>query len=88
MLERFMIECTRKETNREVTPEDSLEESSPILKAVSFYSQREQLSRVVEEHVLLSKGKKQGRKPSSNEAQRIAIHQNIHLSQEDITAHS
>ena len=41
MLERFMIECAWKEANGEVPTKDLLDESSPILKAISFFSQRE-----------------------------------------------
>ena len=88
MLERFTIECARKEANGEVPTKDPLDDSSPILKAISFFSQREQLSIVVEEHASSSKSKKRGRKPSNNEGHGIGIHQNIPLYEEDITTYS
>ena len=37
MLERFKIECTRKEANGKVPTEDSLDESNSIQKAISFF---------------------------------------------------
>ena len=39
MLERFIIECAWKEANGEVLAKDLLDESSPILKGDSFFSQ-------------------------------------------------